>query len=69
MKFFCTTIFLILSLLIPEVKAFEEYDNQIKEICKRNKDKSDCLRDMENKKLDLLQGKSIKVPVFPYKEK
>ena len=69
MIFFCTTIFLILSLLIPEGKAFEEYDKQIKEICKRNKDKSDCLRDMENKKLDLLQGKSIKVPVYPYKDK
>ena len=56
MKYFCTAILLILSLGISEGKAFEEYDNQIKEICKRNKYKSVCLRDMENKKLDLLEG-------------
>ena len=69
MKYFCTAILLILNLGISEGKAFEEYDNQIKEICKRNKYKSVCLRDMENKKLDLLGGKSIKIPVFPYKGK
>ena len=38
MKFFCTTIFLILSLLIPEVKAFEEYDNQIKRNMQKKKE-------------------------------
>ena len=41
---------------------------QIKEICQKKPKKSSCIKNLKLKKLNLLQGDIIEIPVIPLKK-
>ncbi len=40
---------------------------KIKSICKNEKNKSTCIKNLQNKKSNLQKGNLIEIPVIPYK--
>ena len=42
-------------------------DFQIKRFCKKEKRESLCIKNLKEKRSDLLEGKLIEIPVKPYK--
>ena len=67
MKILLNTSFLFLTLLIYEQKSFALNDFQIREFCKRDRRKLTCIKNLKIKRLDLLKGNRIEIPVIPYK--
>ena len=57
----------LFALVISGDKSFSLNDYQIKRICKREKKESTCIKSFQKKKFDLQKGKSIEIPVIPYK--
>ena len=43
-------------------------DNRIIEICKKEARRSTCINNLKIKKLDLLEGRRIEIPVIPFKK-
>ena len=68
MKSFFNTILYLLVLFSIENSAYSLSDNQIKEICQKNSKKSTCIKNLKLKKLNLIQGKRIEIPVKPFKK-
>ena len=54
-------------LFIYENKSFALTDYQIREICKKQRRKLTCIKNMQNKRFELLKGNRIKIPVIPFK--
>ena len=48
-------------------KSLSLTDFQIKKICKKERRELACIKILKEKRLNLQQGKSIKIPVIPYK--
>ena len=62
-------ILLFLSVLISfENSAYSLSDNQIKEKCQKKSRKFSCIKNLKLKKLNLIQGNRIEIPVIPYKK-
>ena len=61
-----SSIFVIFFLI--ENNAYSLSDYQIKQICKNRPRKSSCVKDLKSKKLNLLRGDQIEIPVIPYKK-
>ena len=59
-------LFLFSIFLIGE-KAFSITDNQIKQICKKEKRKLTCIKNLQEKRFNLQKGNHIEIPVIPYK--
>ena len=57
----------LFALLISGEKSISLNDYQIKRICKRERKESICIKSLQKKKFDLQKGKSIEIPVIPYK--
>ncbi len=68
MKSFSNTIFYFLVLFSFESSAYTMSDNRILEICKKQVRVSTCIKNLKIKKLNLLEGKRIEIPVIPYKK-
>ena len=49
-------------------ESFSLTDFQIKRICKREKRVSLCIKNLQEKRSDLQNGKLIEIPVKPYKK-
>ena len=60
-------IFLFGSLIIGD-KAFSLTNYQIKKICKKEKRQSTCIKNLQEKRLDLEKGKLIEIPVIHYRK-
>jgi hypothetical protein len=61
-------IFLLLFTLptfIDEAHSLSDY--QIKEICKKKRRDSTCIKDLREKKSSLQKGNLIEIPVIPFK--
>ena len=58
---------ILFNLLILEDKAFPLNYYQIKKICKKEKNESTCIKNLQEKKSNLLKGNLIEIPVVPYK--
>ena len=43
-------------------------DNQIKMICKSEKKKLTCIKNLKNKRYNLQKGNLIEIPVIPYRK-
>ena len=56
------------ALLSFSEKAFSLTNNEIKKICKKEKSKSTCKRNLLEKKSNLQKGNLIEIPVIPYKK-
>ena len=59
---FCFIIYLF------ENSAYSLSDYRIKEICKKEPKRSTCIKKLKFKKLNLLQGNKIEIPVIPFKK-
>ena len=67
MKLFLNPI-LFFFILFFENSAYSLTNYQIKEICKEKPKKSKCIKNLKFKKLNLLQGNKIEIPVIPFKK-
>ncbi len=65
MKSFFNTFLFILFLF--QNSAYSLSENQIKEICQKKTKRSTCLKNLKFKKLNLLKGDRIEIPVIPFK--
>ncbi len=68
-KLLVLNLFLSLSIvLILDNKSFSLTDYKIKNICKKEKRKSTCIKNLQEKRSDLQKGNLIEIPVVPYKK-
>ena len=67
MKFFFSTFSFFFILFLFENSAYSLSDYQIKEICQKKTKRSTCIKNLKSKKLNLLQGNKIEIPVIPFK--
>ncbi len=66
MKLFFNTLFYFFILFLFENSAYSLSDYQIKEICQKKSKISTCIKKLKFKKLNLLQGNKIEIPVIPF---
>ena len=66
MKIFFNTLFIFFILFLFENNAYSLSDYQIKEICQKKPKRSSCIKNLKFKKLNLLQGNKIEIPVIPF---
>ncbi len=57
----------LLSLFSFSDKAFSLSDYQIRNICMKERIKSICIKNLQEKRANLKKGKLIEIPVIPYK--
>ena len=48
-------------------ESFSLNDYQIKRFCRQEKRVSSCIKNLQEKRIDLQKGKLIEIPVKPYK--
>ena len=60
-------IFLLISIFYNNY-ALSLSNYQIKELCQKKQNRSNCVKNLKLKKLNLLEGKSIEIPVIPFKK-
>tara|TARA_S200000501_G_C20475655_1_gene591528 strand:+ start:417 stop:623 length:207 start_codon:yes stop_codon:yes gene_type:complete len=68
MKFFFNSLLYLLVLFSFENSANSFSGNEIKEICKNEQRRLTCIKNLKFKKLNLLEGKRIEIPVIPLKK-
>ncbi len=61
---FCLFMF---ALVISGDESFSLTNYQIKNICKKEKRESICIKDLQKKRDKLQNGKFIEIPVIPYR--
>ena len=69
MKLFLKLSLFLFVLIIFEDNSFSLTDYQIKNICKKERRTSSCIRNLLIKRSNLQKGKFIEIPVKPYKGK
>ena len=57
----------LLALFSFSNESFSLTDYQIKRFCEKEKRVSLCIKNLQEKRLDLQKGKLIEIPVTPYK--
>ena len=68
MKFFFNSILYLIVLLSFANRAYALSDKKINEICQNKEKRSTCIKNLNFKKLNLIQGKRIEIPVLPFKK-
>ena len=48
-------------------QSFSLTDYQIKKICKKEKRELNCIRNLQEKRIDLQKGNKIEIPIKPFK--
>ena len=66
MKLFFNTLFFLFILFLFKNSAYSLSNYQIKEICQKKPKRSTCIKNLKLKKLNLLQGNKIEIPVIPF---
>ena len=61
-----SSLFLLAFFLFTNA-AFSLTNYQIKRYCSKKKRVSSCIRDLQEKRSNLQEGKLIEIPVLPYK--
>ena len=67
MKLFFNYLLFFLFLFFQN-NAYSLSNYQIKEICQKKSKRSTCIKKLKFKKLNLLQGNKIEIPVIPFKK-
>ncbi len=67
MKLIFKPLLFFLIIFLFENSAYSLSDYQIKEICQKKTKRSTCIKNLKSKKLNLLQGNKIEIPVIPFK--
>ena len=57
----------LLALFMIGNKSFSLSNYQIKKICSKEKNESNCIKKLQEKKSNLIKGKVIEIPVIPYR--
>ena len=68
MKLFFNPLLFFLIIFLFENSAYSLSDYQIKESCQKKSKRSTCIKNLKIKKLNLLQGNKIEIPVIPLKK-
>ena len=68
MKLFLNPILIFLTILLFENSAYSLSDYQIKKRCQNKSKRSTCIKNLKSKKLNLLQGEIIEIPVIPFEK-
>ena len=68
MKLSFNYLLLFLILFLFENSAYSLSDYQINEIGQKKSKRSTCIKNLKFKKLNLLQGNKIEIPVIPFNE-
>ena len=68
MKSLSNMLLCLLVLFTFDNKAYSISNSEIKKICQNKSRRSICIKDLKLKKLNLLQGSQIEIPVIPYKK-
>ena len=68
MKLIFNTLLFFFIFILFENSAYSLSDYQIKEVCQKKSKRSTCIKKLKLKKLNLLQGKKIEIPVIPFKK-
>ena len=67
MKLILNLYFFLFILLVFNNKSLSLSDYEIREICKKEKKRSNCIKNLYEKRLNLRKGEIIEIPVLPYK--
>ena len=67
MKLFVNFTLFLFSLFIFQDKSLSLTNYQIKDICKKERRKSICIKNLQEKRSNLQKGNLIEIPVIPYK--
>jgi hypothetical protein len=67
MKLFFNPLLFFLIIFLFENSAYSLSNYRIKEICQNKQKKSNCIKNLKFKKLNLLKGNKIEIPVIPFK--
>ena len=67
MKYLLFTILFLLAFFINENKVSALNDYEIIKICKKERKKTTCIKNLKEKNINLLKGKRIKIPVIQFK--
>ena len=67
MKLALNLSLLLFVFFIFEEKSFSLSDYQIKIICKNEKRKLTCIKNLQKKRSNMEKGNLIEIPVLPYK--
>ena len=67
MKLFFNPLLLFLIIFLFENSAYSLSNYRIKEICQKKTKKSSCIKNLKLKKVNLLKGNKIEIPVIPFK--
>ena len=57
----------LFALLTFSDESFSLTDYQIKKICKKEKRELNCIRNLQEKRIDLQKGNKIAIPIKPFK--
>ena len=57
----------IFTFVILGNESFSLTDYQIKKICNKEKRKSTCVKNLQQRRTDLQKGNLIEIPIIPYK--
>ena len=68
MKFFFNSLLYLLVFFSFDNSAYSLSDKQIKEVCHKKLRRLTCIKNLKLKKLNLMQGNSIEIPVIPFKK-
>ena len=68
MKFALNFYLFLFVLLTFSDKSFSLSDYQIREACKKEKRKSNCIKNLREKRTKLQKGNFIEIPVIPYRK-
>ncbi len=68
MKVFLNPLLFLLAIFMFGNSAYSLSEYRIKEICQRKPRKSTCIKNLKAKKLNLLRGNKIEIPVVPFKK-
>ena len=66
MKLFFNSV-LVCFIIFFDNSAYSLSNYRIKEICQNKQKKSNCIKNLKFKKLNLLKGNKIEIPVIPFK--
>ena len=66
MRLFFNPLLLFIIIFSYENSVYSLSDYRIKKICQNKPKRSTCIKNLKIKKLNLLQGNKIEIPVIPF---
>ena len=68
MKLFFNPLLILLALFLFVNSAYSLSNYEITKMCQKKSRRSTCIKNLKLRKLNLLRGNQIKIPVIPYRK-